>query len=147
MICGAVLTLVPEGGAKRSLRLICGFVLLYALISVGTDDLGSGYSEQLAAYREKAFALTENAEEEKNRMERQIIEAECEAYILDKGTELGISNLEVAVELKWSMDGYWYPVSAEIVSGGTEQQNDRLRQYIEGDLGIDSTQQIWKGVP
>ena len=146
MICSAVLALTPETTVKKAVRLVCGFVMLFALLSLGGNLNFDHYAGYLAQYRNEAAAFMQEAEEDNNRILRLIIEEECEAYILDKGKTVGIETVEASVLAKWSADGYWYPVKAEIVSDGTEAQNTRLAEYIEGDLGIPKENQTWSAI-
>ena len=139
LLASAALALAPEGGVKRVLKMLCGFALMAALLSLVTDLDTGGIAVALARYRDKADSLTQSAVSAGADQTRFIIERECEAYILDKATELGVQLRGVEVTVQWSADGFWYPAKAEIEG----DESTELARIVEADLGISRTNQIW----
>ena len=136
VISGVSMSIVPKGSVKKILSLLCGFLMIYAFMSIGTDLDYSGLSMAMAEYRNESEEFTENAKETADNMNRRIIEEKLSAYILDKGKLEGAENLDAKVNLKWSSDGYWYPYSAVLYFTGSDAVKERLENYIEGELGI-----------
>lgn len=143
LISASAITLAPEGGAKRVVRLVCGLLSVAALLSIGADiDLGV-YFDSIAEYRAAAEALVSDAEEEAETMKRIIIEERTAAYILDKAAELGAEDFSVSVTADWNGEGYWYPVSAHITAVISERQRRTIADYMESELGIAEERQDW----
>ena len=137
------LMITPEGRVKKVTSLVCGFVLILALIKplVGFDY--TSFSKNYAGLRLDAENLGQPLGDVNEKLERTIIEQECSAYIVDKGTALGILNISAEVTAKWSEDGYWYPVSAAITSGADPGAQSKLNGYIESELGISPSEIVW----
>lgn len=138
-ICGVCKALTPEGGGKRVMGVVCGFVMMLAVMSIlklgGTEDIG----RYIARYNDEAGRIAEEAKTQGAAQTRFIIEARCEAYILDKAAALGAGISDVRVTARWSEDGYWYP--AECVLRGDESAE--LSMAIESELGIARAEQVW----
>ncbi len=143
MISAAALSIIPEGRVKKAAELVCGFMMISVMLGIFTDFDYTYFSQNIARYKAEGIEVTENAEKENDRLKRLIIEEETEAYILDKGAELGIETLDAEVKTLWDTDGYWYPsnvtVSADLDAGTKE----KLSQIIEADLGVPPDKQHW----
>lgn len=135
-------SITPDGRVKKAIKLICGFAVMLSLINGFTDFDFSFYSKSLAEYKSDAEKLIADSMEEQSLLEREYIENECSAYILDKAMELGIECESANVKVRWSEDGYWYPVEAEIGANA----NSQLADIIEGELGIPVEEQTWSNV-
>lgn len=139
VICGVCRSLTPEGGGKRVMGVVCGFVMMLAVVSIlkinGAGDIG----RYIAQYNLEAGEITERARADGAVQTRFIIEARCEAYILDKAAALGVALSEVRVTARWSEEGFWYP--AECVLKGDESAE--LSRTIESELGIPRAGQMW----
>lgn len=140
-VCAVATLLTPRGPVKGVTRTVCGVVMAAALVSplIGFDF--PAYSLNLAQYRARGDALIGRAEEISGALSRRSIEAELEAYILDKAQTLGAAADAAKVTVAWSTEGYWYPVAAEL--GGS--YDAALSALIEGELGIPREAQTWNG--
>ena len=69
-----------------------------------------------------------------------VIKSRTEAYILDKGTQLGVS-LDVQVEL--SQDPIPVPVRVRLKGNVSPYAKSRLQQILAKELGISKGDQIW----
>lgn len=149
MICaasvffGVALTLFPEGKEKRiaSLCATAALVLMFCSLLRGMD--WKVYSLSLAKTREAAAAISGDAEVQSRRLNRVVIEQECEEYIMDKAADLGCPLREVKVSLRWSREGLWVPDSAVIRSSERTSAQQRLSSLIEAQLGIRADRQEW----
>lgn len=143
--CAVVLALTPEGRVRKATELVCALVCIFAVLSPIIKIDFSEYSQSLSRYRTDAERLTAQAEDESENLNRLYIEDKCAAYILDKAKLLGAKIESCAVELAWSRDGCWYPVSASICGTYTAQQKQMLSDCIEAELGISCAEQKWEG--
>lgn len=143
LVCFVMLTLTPPGRIRKAEELICGLVMITALISLVSGLDMSSYSETLAGYRSKAEELAQSGEEYSENLNRMIIEEKTEAYILDKAESIGASVHSVRVEAKWSGDRCWYPATAVLQSGCTEEEKAQLGRWMESELGITRERQTW----
>lgn len=145
LFCGIALGLMPEGGVKKAASIACTVVLIMTvLLPLGKLDLAQ-YSLELAKYREMGEQLEERGSQARDSMSRTVIEQECETYIMDKASGLGIELCEVKVRAFWSSEGVWVPQSARIRSDCTESQRKRLSDVILAELGIPAEKQEWSG--
>ena len=144
LIAAAVLSITPEGRAKKAVTIVCGAAVIIALLSITVDFDYSSYSRRLAEYKSDIEEYAGEIGSVNKNLTKAIIEEESKAYILDKGKEIGITELEVSVTTRWEPDGqYWYPVSVKINAAASEGQKEDLSYYIEASLGIPRDEQIW----
>lgn len=144
LICSAAMALTPKTKVKSALRLICGLLLICAMLSPLVRNGAPELSMNISQYRAQAAALSAGAQENSNELSRTIIEDELEAYILDKAREMGETPGEIKLELRWSSEGFWYPQSAEINGAGLSVTGrNRLENLIEAELGISPERQYW----
>ena len=125
------LNVVPSGRVKKVVRLVCGAVTLLCLAYPVTD----GSLRELGNFEFdfSADVFEERAKETQQTATRAVIEEQYETYILDKGKEMGAEITSAEVSVRWSDDGYWYPVRAEI---NAPSENSELTQSVSEDLGI-----------
>ena len=141
--CALIITVTPKGRVYGAIKLICGLSMIIAIVSPLIDLDFSAYSEKLMKYGDSARELTDGAEEYGDKLNRTFIEDKCAAYILDKAENCGVYPDEVSVAAEWSMDGYWYPVSAYMRCDCSDELRNRLSGVIEAELGISEERQVW----
>ncbi|NLT15712.1 MAG: hypothetical protein GXY05_15405 [Clostridiales bacterium] len=143
LVTAAAMTVTPEGKVKKVVALICGLMTVIALLKplVGFDY--TGFSKYLIQHENDAEAFSSGIESENENLTRRIIEERCEAYILDKGKSLGITDLAVTVTAVWSEDGYWYPAGASLRTNAGTEARGKLGGSIEAELGIPQEELIW----
>ena len=140
-VCAAALRLTPEGRVKRVLRMLCALVMAAALFSpLLRGGVLPDYALELSRYRDAAAALTGEGAALGRELDRSIIEQRMEAYILDKASALGAPLGGAKVALRWSTEGVWVPVAAEL--GGP--YDTALSALIEAELGIARSAQTWR---
>lgn len=139
VLCGVCKAVAPEGSGKRVVGVVCGFVMMLAVLSVLRVDGAGDIGRYVSQYTLKAGEVAEEAKAQGTAQTRFIIEARCEAYILDKAAALGVTIEDVQVTARWSEDGYWYPVSC-VLRG---DESPELSGVIEAELGISKAGQIW----
>lgn len=141
LFCALLGEVTPEGKVKSVQRAVSAIVMSAALFSPLARLDMEGYGISLAKYEQAAESITENAEKISDSLSRKYIEKECAAYILDKAQSFGCAVSGAEVEVKWSSEGVWYPVSASI---GCEYDS-RLAASVEANLGIAEENLKWSG--
>ena len=93
MISAITLVISPENKVKRVVSVVCGFMILIALIRPLREfDYGS-FRLNLTQLREDASDFAAPMEEVNENLTRRIIEEKYAAYIMDKGISLGFLTL------------------------------------------------------
>ncbi|MDO4815387.1 MAG: hypothetical protein Q4A83_02125 [Bacillota bacterium] len=146
VLCAVCTSLVADGRAKKALEFVCGIVMIAAVLSPLTSLDFDEYTLSVAKYRQEARAISATADERKELLDRRYIEQEYSAYIFDKARMNGVIPDEVNVSTQWSTDGYWYPVSVEIILSSPEYEKDSraIKYAIESELGIPISEQYWR---
>ena len=139
IICGISLSLAPDGSVKRMMNILCSVILISMIASSVADFCFEAYSLDIARIKEREDSLLKSSRELEDKLNRNVIEQQCEAYIVDKAEELGMGQIEAKVGVRWSSEGFWLPEYAEIKQG----YNASLSEYIESELGIAAEKQKW----
>lgn len=144
IVCSLATALTPEGRWRKITGLVCGVVMVIALISPLKDFNVSDYGSQLSEYRNAADKAAGRSEEISESLNRTYIQEECEAYILDKAADLN-AGVRTEVTARWDTGGWWYPYEVKIVGDCGEAVKNKLTAVIEADLGIPAERQYWSG--
>ena len=135
LLCAVADALMPAGAVRRVGRLVCGLVLVGAVVSpLARLDVEGGQrwlDSWLAFQHSREAELKEMVD---NHM-KAVIEGECAAYIVDKAAEFGWT-CTARVECGDAGGGLFLPVRAEVAGPLPEEARARLDQIIEADLGI-----------
>ena len=142
LVCALADALMPPGGVKRVGRLVCGLVLMAAVLSpLSGLDVEAGQR-----WLEEYFLSLSRQETElgdlANRQTKVIIEQQCAAYIVDKAAQLGLT-CTARVECRASGEGLYLPARAEISGGLDGSGRAQLSRMIEEDLGIPAAEQVY----
>lgn len=144
VFCGAVLCVMPEGGVKRISAVGCTALLLLSVFSaVKALDIAS-LTPDLARYRELSEELKANAAEQRDRLDRRVIEAEYAAYICDEAAALGCAELHAEVTARWDLSGYWLPYEVRLGGVVDVSARQRLNERIEAALGVPAERIVWE---
>lgn len=136
------LSIVPEGRGKKALTLVCGMVTLLCLAYPLADGSISEIEGILPDFR-ISDQISEKADETEQIVTRTVIEAELEAYILDKGEEVGVVIRSADVSVRWNTDGFWYPTGVEIYLQDGYTASHALTDILSKELGIDPNNIYW----
>lgn len=128
---------------KQVLRLIAFVSLATAIISAVVRLDFSSYAAALQRIHSASAWDAEAAEEQNRNMNRLLIESECNAYIVQRGEELGVSVAEAHVTTSWDTQGCWVPERVEITLSRPNDDKDVLRDAIVTELGIPADLQTW----
>jgi len=142
VIASICMTVTPDGKVKKVVALVCGLVIMLMLVNplIGFDyGIFSNYTQ----FRDQAEAFSADITDFNEKLTGLIIEEACQAYILDKGTQLGIHDLTVRVSVRQSGYGYWYPYAARLTTAANKELRDRLGHIIQTELGIPPEELIW----
>lgn len=140
LVCAAARRLTPEGRVKSVLRLVCAVAMAAALFSPLLRGALDTYPLELARYRAQGAAIAGEGTDVRRALDRDIIERETEAYIMDKARTLAVPLRAVHVALRWSTEGVWLPETAEL----TGPYDARLARILEAELGIPLAAQNWR---
>ena len=142
LLCAVADALMPPGGVRRVGRLVCGLVLMGAVLSpVAELDVEEGrrwLEDYLASVHSREAELTQTVESQM----KVIIEQEYAAYIVDKAAGLGLT-CTVQVECALSEDGLYLPVRTEVAGPQTAEVQAQLIRIISEDLGVPDSAQIY----
>lgn len=142
LICALADALMPQGPVRRVGRLVCGLVLLGAILSpLARLDLPGGQrwlEDYLASLEDRETELAETV----NSQMKVIIEQEYAAYIVDKAARLGLI-CGLRVECALSEEGLYLPARVRVSGGLTEKERAQVAQMIEEDLGVPQSEQLY----
>ena len=142
LICALADALMPPGAVRRVGRLVCGLVLLGAILSPLTQlDLPGG-QRWLEDYLASLEAREEDLTETVNSQMKVIIEREYAAYIVDKAARLGLT-CGLRVECGLSEEGLYLPVRVRVTGALTEEERARIAGMIAEDLGVPESEQLY----
>lgn len=142
LLCAVADALMPSGAVKRVGRLVCGLVLIGAILSpLAALDL-EGSQRWLESYFVSVQDREAELDETVNSQIKVIIEQKLAAYIVDKAAQLGLS-CRARVECRLSEDGVYLPVQTEVAGSMTADVQGKLIRVIESDLGVPAQAQIY----
>ena len=142
LLCASAGALMPKGAVRQVGRLVCGLVMLAAILSpVARLDAAEG-RRWLAGYFASVEQRRAGLEETVNNQMKHIIEGEYAAYIVDKAAELGLT-CTVQVECQRSAEGLYLPVRTEVTGTLTEDIRIQLVRTIAEDLGVPERAQVY----
>lgn len=145
VLCGALQSLMPEGGAKRIAGLLSTAILVITLLTPFKELDFDSFALQSAKLRETEEEILSGASDAEQKLDRLVIERECASYILNKAEELGIALASAEVDMRWDLEGLWVPYAAELSAECTQAQKDALGAFIQSELGIPYERQRWNG--
>jgi len=135
ILCALAEELMADGPVKLVGRMVCGLVLLCALLDpvAGLDLAGAG--RWLEDYFSALELREEGLREQVDGNMKVIIEEKCAAYIADKAAELGMT-CRVSVTVAW--EGEYMPKlqAVRITGQWTSEQRERLESIIAEELEI-----------
>ena len=140
---GLVLTLLPDGRERRMASLCATCALIILLLGHLRSIRWEEYAISLAQTREAAERISSDANIDRNRMNRYVIERECEEYIMDKAEDYGLELASVRVTAAWHREGVWVPDTARLVIEKRNEAQRRLVSWMEAQLGINEAHQEW----
>lgn len=143
ILCGAALSLAPEGTARKAMQFVCSVVLLACVMGgLGRLDL-SQYAVSLSLHREREQQFLLQAEEDRDALNRLVLEREYAAYGIDLARSLGVAVREFRVQVRWDTEGVWVPDAVTIVGSFTPESRGSLSRRITADLGVPADRQEW----
>lgn len=143
LICAAATALTPKGKVKNVLKLLCGIVLIIAMINPILKQDFPNMSMDMSDYRKKADEIIGESKEKEASISRTIIEDKLETYILDKAKSLNAPLQSVEVTVKWGDEGCWYPYEVSLKADIPEREKNLVSNSIEAELGVPKERQYW----
>lgn len=134
-------TALPESKIKKMAALAGSLLIILTVIS----PVASLDTESIAGTLSQFILDTEMArtgiEVHQEDLLRDIIKDNCETYILDKASSMGLT-LQAEITLS-DTEGTPYPTGVKIKGEMTVEQMQKLSRYISEDLGIPADKQEW----
>lgn len=142
-VVSGLLGTVSDRNVKRISELLSACILILCILKpLSGIDTASAFPE-LSGFSEREAELREKADEERERMNRSVIEEKYGAYIMDKAKELAVSVTGARVSAERNAEGIWMPFEAYILYEGDEAGRGKLAETIRVNLGIPEERQIW----
>ena len=143
ILCSVAESLMPSGPVKRVGKLVCGLVLLCALLA-GTGKLDWSESQRWAEQWNAQLELEkQDLEDQVNEEMKVIIEEKFEAYIVDKAAEMG---LVCTPRVSCRMEGeLWVPEEIRVTGTFSAQELAQLEQCLQEELGVSPERQVYEG--
>ena len=139
MLIAMLQVMLKESAVKRAVMLSAGIVLtLTVCMPLVRADISS-FSQYLAKIDLQTDALTSGIEVKNRDLLGSIIQEKTEAYISDKGAELGC-DLCAAVEIAYDAE-YPYPYAVTVIGALSEEEWELLSSDLEQSLGIPKERQ------
>lgn len=142
LLCAVADALMPPGAVKRVGRLVCGLVLIGAILSPLAEPDLEGSQRWLEGYLASVHTRKAELEETVDSQIKVIIEQKLSAYIVDKAAQLGLT-CRARVECEEFEDGLYLPVRTEVAGSMTADVQGRLIRLIQSDLGVPAEAQIY----
>ena len=137
------MSLTPKGKSRAVVGLTCGLVTVVALIAPILEFDYEAFALHMAG---PEITLDERVAEmaiEQERLTDLIIRERSEAYILDKANSLDIADLTVRVDTTLSSYGVIYPYEVWLWGTYTNEQRQKLGDFLTGTFGIPAQRQHW----
>lgn len=142
MLCALAEVLMPAGPVKQAGKLVCGLVLLCAVLSpISKIDLREGQS-WLESHRIDMQIQEQQLRENVTSEMKVIIEEKYAAYIVDKAEQLGIC-CQVQVKCGAGENGVFMPEHVELIGTFSNEEHDRLSNMIEEELLVPLEKQTY----
>ncbi len=136
-----IAVVLPDNKIKKLAVTAGGLLIILTVVSpvatLDTDAIAETVSRFLLDTEMAQTGVTVHQED----LLRDIIKDNCETYILDKASSMGL-NLQVEVTLS-DTGGTPYPTAVRVEGEMTVEQMQKLSRYISEDLGIPADRQEW----
>jgi len=139
LLFGVALSVAPEGSVKRMMHIVSAVILICIVIEPIRNMDISEYALEIAKTRELEAKFLDDNMELSKRLNRLVIENECEAYIKDKAAAMDL-ELDPQVYARWNSDGLWVPYEIKLDC----PENQEFSNIITAELGIPKERQEWQ---
>lgn len=142
VLCALADCLMPAGPVKRVGKLVCGLVLLCAVLPPAVNlDLAGGRAWLEGWFEELELREAELEEQASGEM-KVVIEQKYAAYIVDKAAEMGVV-CTAKVNCRAGEEGLLLPDGTEVSGCFTDTEQSALTQLIWTDLGVPEERQVY----
>jgi len=127
--------LPKSGGVGRAGRLAAGLLMMLCAVGplAGLDY--DSLAQSLSELRLERSQYAQELEVQNSEILNELIKSETQAYILDKAEGLGV-RCQALVTYALDEEGRPYPSEVHITGELTEEQERRLSEMLEADLGV-----------
>lgn len=143
VVCGAVISIVPEGGSKKICQVLSTAILIIVFVDfAGQFDLNEHYV-QASGLEKIEIEFNENLEDRENVLNGLFVKKECMNFIFEKAAKNSVEISRIEICLSDSEENRFYPHSIEISGSWNEEQRNILAKSISTELGIPEERQNW----
>lgn len=143
ILCTLANSLMPEGVVRQVGRLAGGLVILASLLRPMVHLEANGLASWLEEHWTEYDVHQEELERERDKSMKLIIEQSCQAYIVDKAAQLGVS-CTAEVSCIQDEDGGYLPWEVTLHGTLTPEQQTGLTQQIQEELLIPAVRQSYQ---
>jgi len=130
--------LMPEGGVRQVGKLVCGLVLLFAVLAPLSGGNGFCLTQVLGYDEGQLEQDVQRLKEETNEQMKQIIQEELSAYSMDKVQQMGL-DCQVRVLCEADEQGLLLPREVQVHGLTRQEEKQLLVRELAQELGVDDT--------
>lgn len=142
VLCAAADSLMPSGSVKQVGKLVCGLVLLCAMLRPVSALREISITQVLEGYTAQLHRQEEQLEQQTRQTRKTVIEEHFASYITDKAAQLGVV-CKVEVDCVMQEDGLYLPESVRLWGDFTDVQQSRLSELIGVELDVPTRRQTY----
>ena len=143
VVCGAVMSITPEGGTKKVSQILSTAILITSILSFAGEINLEEYVSCAADINERKNAFAENVEESEQDLTCLVIKDHCIEYIMDKADEYDIKLSDVRIQMYQSQEKEYIPYSIDIIGQWENLSKNDLAELIYQELGLPRERQYW----
>ena len=141
IISSVIEKLIPKSGAGGAvIKMMCGIFMVLTAVSPWLKVQVYDLEAYARSFSEQAQAASDMGKDAAQEYRQSIIKEQVGTYILDKAATL---DLDIAVKV--TLDGQDAPCGVEISGAVPEEERLIMEQFLEEELGIGRSEQIWTG--
>lgn len=144
VMCGFMMEIMPEGGAKTVCGILCTVVLIISILKPAMEIDFDVYALESARLFQLEESFSNDAKRAEDNLTKSVIQQKYCEYILCKAEDEGVGAIEVQIITRWNSDQIWVPYSCVIIGEVSTEQKRVLVDIIRDDLGIPEERQSWK---
>lgn len=141
VVCSSVIAFIgSKGSLGPIIKMVCGVFLLFTAVAPWARIQLNELIDFTDAINVASMDAVETGEGMAKDAASAIIKSRCEAYILDKAADLGLT---ITADVILDNQDLPEPCAVQIVGAASPYARSRLMQYIANDLGIPEEAQKW----
>ena len=141
VICSVIMSIAPKAKATKSLLgMLCGLFLLLSLLKPIKNIDFTNITNLENILEIDSNAIVEQGIESSSHSLREVIKEECEAYVVEKATQMGAT---ISVDIQIAEGNTPVPTDATITGAISPYAKERLMDVLTEDLNIPKERLRW----